>query len=125
MGPDPLLLGGVANISLITFLASSKPFVIPKEIQEKQNQRNFKNEEELISFSVQPLDAYWLKETEELFSLPFIYEVQGRTKVRISSAITRTGGAIIEESTFYCRAQFGTSCLQPRNWELCDNCCSE
>lgn len=64
-------------MSSITFLASVRPFAIPQEIQAKQNQITFKTEEELLFFSVQPLDDYWLKETEGLFTLPYLYEAYG------------------------------------------------
>lgn len=64
-------------MSSIAFLASLRPFAIPQEIQDKQNQINFKTEEEFLSFSVQLLDDYWLEETEGLFTLPYLYEASG------------------------------------------------
>ena len=61
----------------ITFLASSKPFEIPDEIEEYNNRTVFEREEDVIFFSVQEVDVYWKKETEGLFSLPYVYEVNG------------------------------------------------
>ncbi|TWT09224.1 hypothetical protein [Planomicrobium sp. CPCC 101079] len=64
-------------MSRITFLASSKPFEIPEEIQAHNQHVHFENEEDVIFFSVQKIDENWLKEIQDLFSLPYIYEVEG------------------------------------------------
>lgn len=64
-------------MSSIAFLASLRPFAIPQEMQDKQDQTDFKKEEEFLSFSIQPLDDYWLEETGELFTLPYLYEAYG------------------------------------------------
>ncbi|MBV7508649.1 hypothetical protein KW850_25880 [Bacillus sp. sid0103] len=61
----------------ITFLASSKPFEIPDEIEEYNNRTIFEREEDVIFFSVQEVDDYWKKKIEGLFSLPYVYEVNG------------------------------------------------
>ncbi|MEH7483418.1 hypothetical protein V7157_20610 [Neobacillus drentensis] len=61
----------------ITFLASSKPFEIPDEIEEYNNRTVFEREEDVIFFSVQEVDDYWKKKIEGLFSLPYVYEVNG------------------------------------------------
>ena len=64
-------------MSSIAFLASLRPFAIPQEMQDKQDQTDFKKEEEFLSFSIQPLDDYWLEESGGLFTLPFLYEAYG------------------------------------------------
>ncbi|MBD8015493.1 hypothetical protein [Planococcus wigleyi] len=64
-------------MSSIAFLASLRPFAIPQEMQDKQDQTDFKKEEEFLSFSIQPLDDYWLEETGGLFTLPYLYEAYG------------------------------------------------
>src|SRR5690606_1530140 len=64
-------------MSSIAFLASLRPFAIPQEMQGKQDQTDFKKEEEFLSFSIQPLDDYWLEETGGLFTLPYLYEAYG------------------------------------------------
>ncbi|ULT56622.1 hypothetical protein L1999_26895 [Neobacillus drentensis] len=61
----------------ITFLASSKPFKIPDEIEEYNNRTFFDREEDAIYFSVQEVDEYWERLVDGLFSLPYIYEVNG------------------------------------------------
>lgn len=61
----------------ITFLASSRPFEIPDEIEEYNNRKVFESEEDAIYFSVQDLDNYWIKEIKGLFSLPYVYEAFG------------------------------------------------
>ncbi|WP_246943585.1 hypothetical protein [Bacillus pinisoli] len=60
----------------ITFLASSKKFVIPDEIEEYNNRTIFEREEDAIYFSVEEND-YWKKEVNGLFSMPYIYEAHG------------------------------------------------
>lgn len=64
-------------MSSIAFLASSRPLAIPQEIRDKQDRTDYKSEKEFLSFSVQPLDDYWLEETEGLLTLPYLYEAQG------------------------------------------------
>ncbi|CAH2716718.1 hypothetical protein BACCIP111895_03906 [Neobacillus rhizosphaerae] len=64
-------------MSQITFLASSKPFEIPDEIEEYNNRTVFEREEEAIYFSVQEVDEYWKEKINGLFSLPYIYEAHG------------------------------------------------
>ncbi|RFU68436.1 hypothetical protein [Bacillus sp. V59.32b] len=61
----------------ITFLASSKPFEIPDEMEEHNNRIVFELEEDAIFFSVQKVDDYWKKKIKGLFSLPYVYEVNG------------------------------------------------
>jgi hypothetical protein len=61
----------------IAFLASSKPFEIPDEIEEFNNRTVFERVEDFIFFNVQEIDEYWKKEVVGLFSLPYIYEVNG------------------------------------------------
>ena len=46
-------------MSEITFLASSKPFNIPDEINEYNNRPAFKSEEDIIFFSVQEINEHW------------------------------------------------------------------
>ncbi|PMC34323.1 hypothetical protein CJ195_23860 [Bacillus sp. UMB0899] len=65
-------------MSEITFLASSKPFKIPEEIQEYNNRTFFKRMEEFMSLWVIEVDADgWGDLVKGLFSLPYIYEVSG------------------------------------------------
>lgn len=64
-------------MSEITFLASSKPFEIPEEIQEYNQRREFENEEDYMFFSVREASKDWLQEVEPLFSMPYIYEAEG------------------------------------------------
>ncbi|MFP7202840.1 hypothetical protein SFC08_17880 [Lysinibacillus halotolerans] len=61
----------------ITFLASSKPFKIPEEIEEYNHRTVFEREEDVFFFSVQEIDNEWKKSIEGLFSLPYIYEANG------------------------------------------------
>lgn len=64
-------------MSEITFLASSKPFQIPAEIEEYNNRTVFKREEDPIYFSVQKIDDYWKDKINGLFSMPYVYEAKG------------------------------------------------
>ncbi|MCM3609796.1 hypothetical protein M4S82_00950 [Planococcus sp. MERTA32b] len=64
-------------MSQITFLASSKPFIMPDEIKELNNRTAYTSEEEAVFFSVQKLDPLWVKEIEGLFSMPYLYEAAG------------------------------------------------
>jgi hypothetical protein len=64
-------------MSEITFLASSKPFEIPDEIEEYNNRTVFESVEDFMFFSVQVIVDNWEKEVDGLFSLPYIYEVNG------------------------------------------------
>lgn len=61
----------------ITFLASSKPFQIPDEIEEYNNRTVFEREEDAIYFSVQEVGDYWKDEIKGLFTMPYIYEAVG------------------------------------------------
>lgn len=62
----------------ITFLASSKPFIIPDEIQEYNNRTVFERMEDWMSLWVSEVDTYgWGGFVEELFTLPYIYEISG------------------------------------------------
>ncbi|PKR82652.1 hypothetical protein [Heyndrickxia camelliae] len=61
----------------ITFLASSKPFLIPDEIAEYNWRTVFEHEEDAIYFSVQDVDDYWKDKVNGLFSMPYVYEAQG------------------------------------------------
>lgn len=64
-------------MSEITFLASSKPFEIPEEIQQYNQRTEFEKEEDHMFFSVDELADGWLQEIQGLFSLPYIYEAKG------------------------------------------------
>ncbi|WP_226671111.1 hypothetical protein [Metabacillus litoralis] len=65
-------------MSEITFLASSKPFVIPDEIQEYNNRTVFDRIEDLMWLWVYEVDSDgWGELVEGLFTLPYIYEVSG------------------------------------------------
>ena len=75
--PSSFQEGGFIKMTEITFLASTKPFKIPDEIRDYNKRTIFEREEDCISFSVEEIDDYWEKEVEGLFSLPFIYEVDG------------------------------------------------
>ncbi|WP_409289142.1 hypothetical protein [Peribacillus sp. SCS-37] len=61
----------------IAFLASSKPFLIPAEIEEYNNRRIFEREEDAVFFTVWELDEYWKRKIEGLFTMPYVYEVHG------------------------------------------------
>ena len=75
--PSSFQNGGFIKMTEITFLASSKPFEIPDEIEEYNNRTIFEREEDCISFTVEEIGDYWEKEVAGLFSLPYIYEVDG------------------------------------------------
>ncbi|WP_339146248.1 MULTISPECIES: hypothetical protein [unclassified Sutcliffiella] len=60
-------------MSEIQFLASTKPFIIPKEIEE--NNGGFF--EKGLSFFVLDLDPYWIKIVQEIITLPYLYEARG------------------------------------------------
>ncbi|WP_010199880.1 hypothetical protein [Bacillus sp. m3-13] len=60
-------------MSEIQFLASTKPFIIPKEMVEN-NGVFFENG---WSFSVYDLDPYWIKIVQEILTLPYLYEARG------------------------------------------------
>jgi hypothetical protein len=65
-------------MSAITFLASSKPFIIPDEIQEYNNRTVFERMEDFISLWVNEVDTFgWEKFVEGLFTMPYIYEISG------------------------------------------------
>ena len=60
----------------ITFLASSKPFIIPDEIQEYNNRTVFERMEDWMSLWVNDVNTYgWGEFVKELFTLPYIYEI--------------------------------------------------
>ncbi|MEA3318653.1 MAG: hypothetical protein U9Q88_01410 [Bacillota bacterium] len=59
-------------MSEIQFLATTKPFIIPKEIAE--NRVLFENG---LSFFVTDLDPYWIKIAEQIMTLPYLYEARG------------------------------------------------
>ncbi len=61
----------------ISFIASSKIFKIPDEINEYNNRRVFERAEDFMEFNVKEIDEYWGNEVQCLFSLPYIYEVVG------------------------------------------------
>lgn len=61
----------------ITFLAASKPFKIPEEIQEYNQRTVFETEEDFMFFTVHEAVDGWLQEIHGLFSLPYIYESEG------------------------------------------------
>lgn len=62
----------------ITFLASSKPFIIPDEIQEYNNRTVFERMEDFIRLWVSEVDADgWGDLVKGLFTLPYIYEIFG------------------------------------------------
>jgi len=61
----------------ITFLASSKPFRIPAEIEESNNRHLVKRGEDMIFFSVHEIDDYWKEKLDGLFSMPYVYEAEG------------------------------------------------
>ncbi len=60
-------------MSEIQFLASTKPFIIPKEMEEN-NGGFFENG---LSFSVYDLDPYWIKIAQQILTLPYLYEARG------------------------------------------------
>lgn len=65
-------------MSEITFLASSKPFKIPDEIEEYNNRTVFERMEDFMSLWVSEVDADgWGNLVKGLFTLPYIYEVYG------------------------------------------------
>ncbi|MCD8500412.1 MAG: hypothetical protein LRY71_00395 [Bacillaceae bacterium] len=62
-------------MSAITFLASSKPFIIPDEIEEFNN-RTFSKKEYFGRLWVHEVEANgWLKCVDGLFTMPYIYEI--------------------------------------------------
>ncbi|MCU9613156.1 hypothetical protein OEV98_06270 [Caldibacillus lycopersici] len=61
----------------ITFLAHSRPFQIPKEIEDYNNRMVFEREEDAISFTVQEIDDYWKDKIAGLFTMPYVYEAHG------------------------------------------------
>jgi len=68
----------VGEMSEITFLASSKPFIIPEEIQEYNNRTYFERMEDWMSLWVSEVDTSgWGEYVEELFTMPYIYEISG------------------------------------------------
>ncbi|WP_338779764.1 hypothetical protein [Metabacillus sp. FJAT-52054] len=67
-------------MSDITFLASSKPFIIPDEIQEYNHRTVFERMEDFMELWVSEVDedgwGDWMK---GIFTLPYIYEISGET----------------------------------------------
>jgi hypothetical protein len=61
----------------ITFIASSRRFKIPDDIEEYNNRSVYEKEEDAISFTVHKVDDYWKKKLIGLFSMPYIYEAHG------------------------------------------------
>jgi hypothetical protein len=57
----------------IQFLASSKPFSIPGEIEEKGGFFF----EQGVSFFVHDLDDYWVGLMQPFFTMPYLYEARG------------------------------------------------
>ncbi|WP_211654086.1 hypothetical protein [Planococcus alpniumensis] len=64
-------------MSEITFLASSRPFIIPHVIEEYNQRMKYRTEEDYMFFSVQIADEAWLEEVQGLFSLPYLYVAEG------------------------------------------------
>ena len=65
-------------MSEITFLASSKPFILPDEIQEYNNRTYFEREEDFIGLWVSEEGANgWDELVGGLFTLPYLYEIYG------------------------------------------------
>ncbi|MEH7126121.1 hypothetical protein V7127_23185 [Bacillus sp. JJ1773] len=61
-------------MSGIQFLASSKPFKMPDEIQEYIDWRIY---ELGMEFSVHETDDYWYQIVQPVLTMPYIYEVSG------------------------------------------------
>lgn len=64
-------------MSAISFLASSKIFKLPDEINKYNKRRVFERDEDFMEFYVKEIDEYWSNEIKDLFSLPYLYEVVG------------------------------------------------
>lgn len=65
-------------MSEITFLASSKPFIIPDEIEDYYNHTVFNRMEDFVGLWVNEVDALgWGEYVEGLFTMPYIYEITG------------------------------------------------
>jgi len=65
------------KVSAISFLASSKIFKLPDEINTYNKRRVFERDEDFMAFYVQEIDEYWSNQIKDLFSLPYLYEVVG------------------------------------------------
>lgn len=63
-------------MSAIIFLASSKPFIIPDEIQSYNNRTVFESMEDFISLRVSGVDG-WGDMVKGIFTMPYIYEISG------------------------------------------------
>lgn len=61
----------------ITFLASSRRFELPEEIEEYNNRTVFETVEDAIYFTVDVVDEYWKAKLVGLFTMPYIYEAHG------------------------------------------------
>ncbi|MBT2680702.1 hypothetical protein J7E38_16955 [Bacillus sp. ISL-35] len=57
----------------IQFLASSKPFSIPQEMEENSG-FFFENG---VSFVVHDLEEYWIEIMQPFFTMPYLYEARG------------------------------------------------
>lgn len=57
----------------IQFLASSKPFSIPEEIEDNSSVFFEKGK----SFFVHDLDDYWVEIMQSFFTMPYLYEARG------------------------------------------------
>ncbi|GEM_PF-772486 len=79
MNPTNDTVSGKEGImSEITFLASTKPFKIPDEIQEYNNRSVFDSIEDCVQLIVTEVDEYgWEDLVKDLFTLPYIYEIIG------------------------------------------------
>ena len=65
-------------MTAITFLASSKPFIIPEEILTYNDRTVFERMEDFIRLWVREVDLdVWGEWIEGLFTLPYIYEISG------------------------------------------------
>ena len=59
----------------IFFLASSRPIILPEEIEEYNNRRIF--DEPNKAFSLWKADEWYIKDVQRVLTLPYIYEVGG------------------------------------------------
>ena len=59
----------------IFFLASSRPIILPEEIQEYNDRRIF--DEPNKAFSLREADEWYIKDVRRVLTLPYIYEVGG------------------------------------------------
>ena len=65
-------------MTAITFLGSSKPFIIPEEIERYNNRTVFDQTDDWFQLGVSEVeDTGWEDETKRLFTLPYLYEIRG------------------------------------------------